>query len=797
MAGWRFFDGLMNLVSGAGTTADKRVAGRYLHRYVDPTEIEAAYRTSWMMRKGIDLPPFDMTRGRRDWQAKENAVDKIEAEEKRLCLWAKLNEALVLGRLGGGLIVMGVGGDDPSTPLDPARVRGQGLTYIHVLNRHQVSLGQQIMDPVDPMFGEPAYFELNGTGRVVRIHPTRVVPFKGKKVPSLRGAAGDDWYWGDSEFVNVIDAVKNAEAAMNGFASLIEEAKLDTVTIPNLTQTLATAEGEALVLKRVSVANAIKSTHNTRILDGGRGKDSPGETWETRQITWNGMPDMIRTYAAAVAGAFDIPATRFLGKSPDGMNATGAGDEANYHDKIAADQEAALRPALDRIDPVLLRSAGVEPSPEVNYSFPPLSKLSEADRADVFAKRMQGVVALQGTGSIPEPAFSKAVQHTAVDEGWLEGLDGALAEMPEDERFPSSIAANENDEEGGDPTSAPAAGEAPLARRLAANDAAPRTLYVRRDLLNAGELIAWARDAGFTTTLPADDMHVTIAYSRTPIDWMKVASDDWGSDDDGGLIVRAGGVRLIERLGDMGKAVVLMFGSSRLAYRHEEIGRAGASWDHDEYQPHVTLTYDAPEELDLTAIEPFRGALRFGPEIFETINEDWQASLVEDSEDEQRHPFGDAYNPQQPRDENGRWSATSGFAQHVKRALASGKEHSRTEIGKVSEANAEHVKAATSVDISGHTRVAESSDIRHVFNSHGDPAKEEARNQVAVTKASLREVPNIIENAHTIRAIGEKGAKKHQRLEYVATINGHEHHYVEEVRSANTIVALKSMLIKK
>ncbi|MCZ3275982.1 hypothetical protein NYZ53_19970, partial [Acinetobacter baumannii] len=93
--------------------------------------------------------------------------------------------------------------------------------------------------------------------------------------------------------------------------------------------------------------------------------------------------------------------------------------------------------------------------------------------------------------------------------------------------------ANENDEEGGDPTSAPAAGEAPLARRLAANDAAPRTLYVRRDLLNAGELIAWARDAGFTTTLPADDMHVTIAYSRTPIDWMKVASDDWGSDDDG------------------------------------------------------------------------------------------------------------------------------------------------------------------------------------------------------------------------------------------------------------------------
>ena len=628
----RFADGLTNLVSGAGTRVDKRTHYFYAaSTRSDPTEIEAAYRTSWLFRKGVDTPAFDMTRGRRDWQADEDAVDAIEAEERRVGLWDKLNTALVLGRLGGGLIVMGVGRDDPALPLDPARVADGGLSYLHVLNRHQVSLGDAIMDPVDPMFGEPEYFQINGSGRSVRIHPSRVVPFKGKRIPALRGLAGDDWYWGDSEFVSVIDAVRNAEAAMNGYASLIEEAKLDTVTIPNLTQTLATQEGEALILKRVSVANAIKSTHNTRILDGGRSKDSPGETWETRQISWNGMPDMIRTYAAAVAGAFDIPATRFLGKSPDGMNATGQGDERNYADKIGADQEAKLRPALDRIDPVLLRSAGVTPSPSVNYTFPPLAKMTDSEAADVFYKRMQGVTALQATGSIPEPAFSKSVQHTAVEEGWLAGLDGALAEMPEDERFPSTIAEQPGDTtEGGDRASAPAAGDAPSARRMAANDASPRSLYVRRDLLNAGEVIAWAKAAGFSTTLTADDMHVTIAYSKQPLDWMKVGSDDWGGDDDGGLIVKPGGVRMIERLGDMGHAVVLMFASSRLSYRHEEIGRAGASWDHPEYQPHVTLTYEAPTGLNLSAIVPFRGELRFGPEIFETIDEDWRSGVSEE-----------------------------------------------------------------------------------------------------------------------------------------------------------------------
>ncbi|WEK42970.1 MAG: DUF1073 domain-containing protein [Candidatus Sphingomonas colombiensis] len=624
----RLFDGLVNLVSGAGTTADKRMGAFYAQRISDPTQIETAYRTSWMMRKGIDLPASDMTRERREWQIDEDAVDKIEEEEERLGLWPKLTQAIVLGRLGGGAMILGIANDDPLTPLDPARVKQGGLIYLHVLNRWQIGLGEVITDPADQFFGEPSYFELSFSGgKQVRIHPSRVVPFKGKRVPSLIGRRDNDWYWGDSEYASCIDSVQNAEAALNGFAALIEEAKLDTVTIPGLTQTLATSEGEALILKRVSVANQIKSTHNTRILDGGRGKDSPGETWETRQISWAGMPDIIRTYLSVAASAFDIPATRFLGKSADGMNATGEGDEKNYRGKIATDQGDHVRPALRRIDAVLLPSAGVMLDAEANYVFPPLSKPTDAEKADTFNKRMTAIVALQGTGAIPEPAFSKSVQHTAVEEGWLAGLDGALAETPEDERFPSDIA----ETKGGDPASADGTGgdgSAPV--RRAVGDAAPRTLYVRRNLINAADVIAWTKKAGFDTTLPADDMHVTVAYSRQPLDWMQIEADDWNQNTDGTLTVPPGGVRLIERLGDSGQAVVLMFGSSKLSYRHEQIVRAGATWDHPEYQPHVTITWDAPAGLDVAALEPFRGELRFGPEIFEAVDEDWRKGVSEE-----------------------------------------------------------------------------------------------------------------------------------------------------------------------
>jgi len=469
-------DGLANLVSGAGTTADKRTHGFYTRPYILPEQIESAYRSSWMMRKGIDLPPFDMTRNGRDWQMEEADVAKIEREEKRLGLWSKLRQALVLGRLGGGLIVMGIGNENPETPVGDAK-RGPGsLRYLHVMNRWQVGLGQIVMDPADDLFGQPAYFQINfGTGGAssVKIHPSRIIAFRGKQNPNLYGTAGDDWFWGDPLMLTVQDTVKNADAAMNGFASLIEEAKVDTVAIPGLTQLLATDESTALVMKRITVANQMKSMHNTRILDAGRGKDAPGETWETRQIAWTGMPDMIRVYAAAVAGAFDIPATRFLGKSPDGMNATGTGDESNYIAKIRADQDNDLRPALDQIDAVLLPSAGVSMSDESWYDFPPLQEMSELDKATIFNTRMQGVTALQNTGTIPAKAFDQAVQNTAVEEQWLSGLDGALAEVPPDERFPSESAEENQDPnaEGGDPSLAPGGDVGSVATRRAANDA--------------------------------------------------------------------------------------------------------------------------------------------------------------------------------------------------------------------------------------------------------------------------------------------------------------------------------------
>jgi hypothetical protein len=150
-----------------------------------------------------------------------------------------------------------------------------------------------------------------------------------------------------------------------------------------------------------------------------------------------------------------------------------------------------------------------------------------------------------------------------------------------------------------------------------------RTLYVSRPLLNADDLVTWAKEeAGFGKTLTADDMHVTVAFSRAAVDWDALVEDT-------ALLTVIGGARFVKPLGDKG-AIVLRFFSQALADRWQTFRDAGASWDWPGYYPHVTITYDG-SDADLENVTPYDGALVFGPEVFAEVDEDWTDKVTEKS----------------------------------------------------------------------------------------------------------------------------------------------------------------------
>lgn len=155
-----------------------------------------------------------------------------------------------------------------------------------------------------------------------------------------------------------------------------------------------------------------------------------------------------------------------------------------------------------------------------------------------------------------------------------------------------------------------------------------RTLYINRPVLNGEDIIAWAKSVGFPTTVPADQMHVTIAHSKTPVDWNEIDADDVEAlpiDVDNRAIIRFGSAD--PRSEDQKAATVLGIESRELGERWKAICDAGASWDFPEYKPHITVSWDAPKEAVLW--QPYKGPIILGPEEFDEVRDGWKDDLIE------------------------------------------------------------------------------------------------------------------------------------------------------------------------
>lgn len=622
-------DGLTNLVTGLGTRADARMNRAYSSLYLAPQQIEEAYEASPSLRKAISIPATDRVRAWRDWQADDAQIALIEAEEKRLQIQAKCKQGEILRGLGGGVLIL-IGPGDPAMPLN---VTGKGgLVAVNVVTRWHLSGEEWDEDLSSPTYGEPKYWTINGTTSRTRLHPSRVVCFRGEPLPSVWRGSYEDRFWGRGRVPSLLESAQNLDEALGTFAALIKDAMNVDIGVPQLLDNVATSEGESRLMRRLALMIQGGSVFNGKLYDAGDKDGKGGEKLDRHQVTWTGIPEIIRAYAEAFCSAADIPFTRFWGTSAKGLNATGEGDQNNWREVVQTGQELELRPCLEQIDAALIPSAlGSRPA-EIWWQFAELDTPSDKEETDRFKTWTDAMEKVAMSGAVPEVAYNETYQNGLRENGWTPGIDAALDKIPEAERFggapdPNSLDPSEITQRGGDPAVA-GQGAPNVAQDAWVSDATPRPLYVRRDLMpaSAKALAAWAKANGFATTLKPEDMHVTVLYSKQAVDPMKMG-EAWGTETNGDLIIKRGGPRALEQFD--GGAVVLQFASWSLVSRHADMVRAGASHDFEEYLPHVTISYAAPEGMDLTKIKPFDGELHFGAEIFEPLDLDWKSKIGE------------------------------------------------------------------------------------------------------------------------------------------------------------------------
>lgn len=632
-----FLDKLTNLVAQLGTSRDKASHSAYVLAPLTDDEIVAAYRSAWLPKKIVNIPAFDSVREWRNWQAKgsnqnakpeangddkakdkpptseerEGQIGPIEKEEKRLNLKAKVLEARMKARLwGGAAIMIGTGDARLSEPLDPTKMGKGGIRYLTVLTRRELTAGEIERDPASEYYGRPKVYQLKtvGTAQQLDIHPSRLVIFQGAMQPDEAISTGTSQGWGDSVLQSVLEAVTQADSTSANIASLVFEAKINIIRIPDFMANVGDKAYRDKLSERYTLAAMTKGNNGDLLLD-------KEEEFEQRTYSFSTLPDVFDRFMQNVAGAADIPATRLFGQAPAGMNATGESDLRNYYDRLSSEQELEMTPALHILDECLIRSALGARDEAIYYEWAPLWQMSETEKAEVFSKKATAARTIAGSSAGPlivVDALSEAFTNAMIEDGSLPGLEAAV------EKF-GTLEENEPSEEeiaaaaalaGGAPKPGAPANQNKLAQKRAANDAAPLTLYVRRDVVNKADIIRWAKSQGFTDIVP--DLHVTIAYSETPVDWFKVGTS-WTEK----LEIVAGGPRQMDRLGPTGKYIALLITASELVWRHKEITENGASWNWPDYQPHISIQIGG--DIDLAEVEPYRGKIVLGPEIFEEV----------------------------------------------------------------------------------------------------------------------------------------------------------------------------------
>lgn len=422
-------DKLVNLVANLGTERDKAAGSVYAPVAMSDLELSSAYRGAWLPRKIVDIPPLDATRRWRGWQATKEQIEKIEAEEKRLDLRRKVKQAMTRARLfGGAAIFIGTGERNTALPLSSDGIQAGGIKYLTVMNRRQLSPTELEQDPQSPLFGRPKAYRLAGSG--IEIHPSRLVIFIGAEHPDPELAMGNEFGWGDSVLQAVFDAIKQSDGTMANTASLVFEAKVDVIKIPDFMQQLQDPAFEKRILERIRLAAMAKGINGALLLDA-------AEEYETKTASFGGLPDIIDRFLQAVSGAADIPATRLLGQAPSGLNASGESDLRNYYDRIQAIQELEATPAMALLDECLLRSAlGTRPA-EIHYIWNPLWQPTATEQSEINKRTAETVQILANTKLWPEDALSKAATTMLVEQSVLPGLEAALVEygsgLPQDD----------------------------------------------------------------------------------------------------------------------------------------------------------------------------------------------------------------------------------------------------------------------------------------------------------------------------------------------------------------------------
>lgn len=376
--------------------------------------LTALYRENWIVKRIVDVVAEDMTK---NWYSIKSQISpeskkKIARLESRTAVRAKVLEGLKWGRLYGGaaaVIVIKGQEDMLDQPLNYDLIMPGSFKGLIVVDRWSgISPSAELVENIsDPDFGLPKYYTVadESFGFGVRVHHSRIIRFIGRPLPNIEEQS--EQYWGTSELEHVYSELKKYDNTSYNIAALVFSANLKVYQMDGFDQ-LGTLNPQALkdLYAVLSLMNWMRSSQGMQII-------GPKDVFSTHQYSFSGLSDIYEMFMLDISGAAAIPVTKLFGRSPAGMNATGESDMANYYDSIEEQQEATLRPMLDRLLPIMCISEFGAIPDDLEFEFEPVRRPSEEEKKNILTQTTTAIVSTFQAGIISQQIALKELRESS------------------------------------------------------------------------------------------------------------------------------------------------------------------------------------------------------------------------------------------------------------------------------------------------------------------------------------------------------------------------------------------------
>lgn len=384
--------------------------------------LNSLYRSNWVVQNVVGLLVDDMVR---EWYDLKSATPEqgkaIQTVERSTRLRDRVSTGLKWGRLYGGAagLILIDGQEDLSRPLDAEAILPGSFRGLYILDRWQ-----GISPDAGLTFegGElvPEYYSINDAAghTAARVHHSRLVRFVGRELPDLERQA--ELYWGESEVEALYNDVVAHDNVSANMAALTFQANINTMEVKGLEQLLSMSSPD--VQRRfwntMQAQKVLRSNFGMQLVE-------QGNKISNTQYTFAGLSDVYESMCLNLCGASHYPMTKLFGRSPAGMNATGESDLKNYYDYVDTLRESKLRPILDKLLPVVARSAGIEQL-DLDVTFPPLWTPTASETATIAKEKTDVIIAAFQAGLLDADVAMRELKKLEDETGLFSSLTDEL-----------------------------------------------------------------------------------------------------------------------------------------------------------------------------------------------------------------------------------------------------------------------------------------------------------------------------------------------------------------------------------